>query len=558
MPEPVSIPRRVRACLLALLLLLPAAQTLAETRAWLDRDRIELGETVTLNIESDAGGRPDYAPLEDDFAIEQRSSRQSWGRQGGRTQSSTLYAVALQPARAGELRIPALQVGGEHTAPLTLTVTAPSAAPASRRGPAWIEAELDDADPYVQQAVGLRLRLYYSVQLVSGQLDQAAPDGVALQRVGNDLQYTREVDGRRVQVVERRYLLVPERSGRIVLPAARFSGRGVGGWLDDLFGNGQRSLSAEGPVLSLDVRPVPDAAPRPWLPLHGLQLRWLATPDAARAGDAFSVDLELVADGATAAQLELPELVADQGAQVFPEPPQYDETIEDGRPRVRMLRRYSVLPAREGPLRVELPGLGWWDVDVDRTRTASLPALEFDVAPAAAGIGSWPAPAAGAGDARVRVPGVQGEIGAWALTTVVFALLWLLTLAWALHWRQRAGEGGPAKDASRMPDGAVPPQRSGPDRGLRRALDTGDLGDVAGALCGLASPPAPDLDALAVLLAPGAQREAIAALQRARWGQDGDGAAAARAAVRAAFSRGPDWLDRGDDAEGPLPPLYPR
>src|SRR5690606_17990620 len=194
---------------------------------------------------------------------------------------------------------------------------------------AFIEAEIDDPAPYVQQSVGLRLRLHYATQLLSGQLDQPAPDGAALRREGSDVQYTRDIGGRRYQVVERRYLLVPERSGSLRLPAARFSGRGAGGWLDDLFGDGQRTVSAEGPALVMQVKPVPDAAPRPWLPLHGLALRWLERPAALRAGEAATIELELVAEGATAAQLEPPVVTAGPGAQVFPEPARHDETFED-------------------------------------------------------------------------------------------------------------------------------------------------------------------------------------------------------------------------------------
>ncbi|MBJ6980299.1 BatD family protein [Luteimonas sp. MC1895] len=558
--------------LLALVLALAPALASAEVRAWLDRDRIELGETVTLNIEVDTGGRPDYGPLAGDFRIEQRSSRQSFELRNGQSVSRTLHAVALQPLRGGVLTVPALAVGGERTAPLTLTVAPASVARPPARGPAFIEAEVDDPSPYVQQAVGLRLRLYYSVQLLSGQLDQPAVDGLGLQRAGSDLQYTREVGGRRFQVVERRYLLIPERSGRIELPAATFRGRGVGGWLDDLFGDGQRALSADGPAIALEVRPVPPAAPRPWLPLHGLQLRWLQAPDAARAGDAFTVELELVADGATAAQLEMPMLAADAGAQVFPEPAQHDETIEDGRPRVRMVRRYSVLPARDGPLRIEAPAMGWWDVGANRAREATLPALEVDVAPAAGAVGAGGTRGTvGTGAARgigtqaaddsgpwVRLPGVQGPVHRWALATVVFALLWLLTLAWGLQWRQR----GQAAAGAALDDGiagakAVPRAR-GHGAALRKSLDTGDLGEVSVALCALASPPAADLDALSMRLVPGPQREAIDQLQRARWGQDGDGAAQARATVRAAFARGADWIDADEGGDALLPPHYPR
>lgn len=555
-----GLPARVLLQALLLALLLMPLLASAEVRAWLDRDRIEEGDTVTLNIETDGAGRPDYAPLAGEFRIEQRSSRQTYVRGGPRAGRRTLYAAALRPERAGTLTIPALRVGSANTPPLTLTVTPATVASSRAGGPVFIEADLDDPSPHVQQATGLTLRLYYSVQLISGQLDQPAVDGIGLQRVGSDVQFTRELGGRRYQVVERRYLLVPERSGRIALPAATFRGRGVGGWFDDLFGDGQRSLRADGPALTLDVQPVPAAAPRPWLPLQGLQLRWLQTPDTARAGDAFTVEVELVADGATAAQLEPPELVVDQGAQVFPEPAQHDETFDDGRPRVRMVRRFSVLPARAGTLRVEVPAIDWWDVVSDRARQAALPALELDVA-AGAGV---PGPADGGASPMtpaeaspwVRVPGVQGPIHRWALATVVFALLWLVTLGWALHWRQRAPAAGDAGEApAQDTDAAQGTRRRG--IALRNALDTGDLGEVSAALCALASPPATDLDALAALLAPGPQREAIAGLQRARWGRDGESAAQARAAVRAAFARGPEWL-LDDRAQVPLlPPHYP-
>src|SRR3546814_5048856 len=120
-------------------------------------------------------------------------------------------------------------------------------APPARAGSAaFIETQIDDEDPYVQQSVGYTLRLYYATPLVSGQLDQATPDGASLQRVGSDLQYTRLVGGKRYTVVERRFLLVPERSGPLTIPGARFSGRGSGGFFDDVFGNGSRELRANG------------------------------------------------------------------------------------------------------------------------------------------------------------------------------------------------------------------------------------------------------------------------------------------------------------------------
>lgn len=545
--------------LLLALLWLPAAGAHAEVRAWLDRDRIAFGETATLNIESDRVGvdAPDYAALERDFRLSGHTSRRSIEMINGRSASRTLFAVALQPRREGVIGLPAIRVGADRTQPLALTVTPVAASPARAGETVFIETQIDDAAPYVQQSVGVLVRLYYAVPLISGQLDLPPPEGASLQRVGEDVQYTREAGGRRYTVLERRFLLVPERSGELVLPGARFEGRGAGGFFDDLFndGAGQALRAAAAPQV-LQVQPIPAGAAQPWLPLHGLRMRYVATPQSVRAGAAATVVVEVVADGASAAQMPELQLPVGAGAQVFADPAQADERFRDGRPQVTVTRRFSVVPGRAGSLRIEGPVLEWWDVRSDAARTATLPALVLEVAPGTGGAGAVPAaPVADVADGGVagtdrggwiRVPGVQGEVRFWALATVVFALLWLLTLGWGLH------RGAPATTGK--PGPAPVPAR--PTAAFRRALDGGDLGEVTDALHALAPMPARDLAELGMQLDDPAQRTALEALQQARWG-DGD-VAAARAQLRGAFARGPRWrTGTRATTPPPLPPLYP-
>jgi hypothetical protein len=124
-------PRQVLAALLLWLPLLAWAQP----RAWLDRDRIAMGDTVTLNVESDQGA-PDFTPLRTDFDLSgQTSSRQvEWSN--GSMQQRNLYGVALTPRRSGALVVPGLQVGSVRTAPLTLQVDAAAVAgPTAMRWP---------------------------------------------------------------------------------------------------------------------------------------------------------------------------------------------------------------------------------------------------------------------------------------------------------------------------------------------------------------------------------------------------------------------------------------
>jgi len=538
--------------LMMLLLLLLSSAVAAQTRAWLDRDRINANETVTLNIKTDGMARPDYAPLLHDFAISGRSSRTEMDNNG----VHSLYAVALQPRRAGRIVIPALSVGGARTLPVILQVEAVSApAPAHAGDDVFLESEPDDPDPYVQQTVGWVVRLYSAAPLVSGGLDQPAPDGASLQQVGEDVRYSREVAGRRYTVIERRYQLIPERSGAVTVPGARFEGRGTGGFFDELFGDRGGSLSAQAPTRVLQVHSAPADAPQPWLPLRNLQLRYVTTPSDLRAGSAGTLTIQAVADGATAAQMPELQLPPIDGVQVFPEPVQADETFRDGRPQVKLTRRFALVPARAGAVTLSGMRIGWWDVASGTPRAASLPPLSWQVAAAQGGSRDTAAPAAGttvasSGSTISPSTAISGATNrSWVLATLLFAALWLFTLVWALH--QRARSMAAPKPASHSAGNATTPN----PEALKRALATGDFAEVAQTLCAMAQPPAHDLDALLARLGEPAQCAAVEALQRARWG-GGDGPAA-REQLRRAFAQGPKWRSVASAPFSPLPPLYP-
>src|SRR5690606_41774536 len=95
-------------------------------------------------------------------------------------------------------------------------------------------------------------------------------------------------------------LLIPERSGELVLPGARFNGMTAGGFFDQVFDDGRKPLSAAAPAQRLEVRPIPASAPQPWLPLRDLGLRYAELPKQARTGEAATVGIAAVGEGATA------------------------------------------------------------------------------------------------------------------------------------------------------------------------------------------------------------------------------------------------------------------
>lgn len=562
--------KRVFAITVLLLLALVSSTALAAARAWLEQPQVALGESVTLNVETDeVSAVPDLTPLMADFALEGQSNSRSVRLINGQMTSKTVYAVILAPKRAGELRIPSLRIGGQQTAPLTLSVSANTAAAtpdangnAVANANAFLETEIDDANPYVQQSVGVTVRLYYAVPLVSGQLDLDPPEGALLQRVGEITQSTREINGRRYSTAERRFLLVPERSGSLTIPGPRFEGRGAGSWMDDLLGGNSREMRINGAPRTLQVRAQPATAPQPWLPLRDLRLRYVAAPQSLHAGEAATLAVEVIALGATQAQMaELPTPSV-PGAQVFAEPPQYDETFVGGTPQVKLTRRYSVVPSKTGRLLIPGLSMAWWDVRAGTTKTASLPDLDLQVA---AGVGGTSTPAGAVSatsdeasdDGVFTTDGTQRNIPSqlWPWLAAGFGFLWLITLVWALQKRATPPR---LRGGNLSPAGAVPPS-SAPTRtlsDLKRVLDTGDLSEAGDVLCAMASPPVKDLDALLAHLDNPRQRDAVEQLRRACWA--GGDISAARTEVWQAFRQGPVWKTIAKPPQDPLPPLYPR
>ena len=144
-----------------------------------------------------------------------------------------------------------------------------------------------------------------------------------------------------------------------------------------------------------------------------------------------------------------------------------------------------------------------------------------------------------------------GGVAPWPLLALLFGTAWLLTLAWALR-------RGPVATRSAAAPLQITAPAAASQQSLRRVLDGGDLGEVLDALAAMAQPPAADTAEVLQRLEDARQREAVFALQRARWG--GGDPVAARQLAREAFARGPHWRDAGpqDPASMLLPPLYPR
>lgn len=167
--------RRAAIGMLASVALLACAPVGAVTRAWLDRDSVNAGDVAMLNIETDQRGVDRITPLRTDFLLGAKSANQQMQVANGSVTVRALFGVVLTPRKSGELIVPAIRVGNERTEPLRLQVVGAANDPASSSGnaagvpsaaqgneEAFVQTQVDDPQPYVQQSVGVVVRLYFA------------------------------------------------------------------------------------------------------------------------------------------------------------------------------------------------------------------------------------------------------------------------------------------------------------------------------------------------------------------------------------------------------------
>lgn len=579
----MSVSMRGHLALLLLALLLPAWACASGVRATLDRSKVQLGETVTLNLSVDGSGHigmPDLSPLSQDFQVLGRSSNSSISIVNGQRSAQFTIGIALRPKHAGQLTVPSLSVAGGHTAPLQLTVTPPDPNAAANSGKdVFVESSVEPDHGYVGQQLVYTVRLYYDVNL-SGSLDEPQLAGVDVHKLGKSSNYDAERGGRQYHVLERRYALIPQHAGTLELPPLQFQGTAddpsnpmdPGNFFgqNGLFGGGT-SVSAASPAVTLHVQPPPSNwGSSTWLPARQLTLTLDGLPASGdlHVGQALNLHMSVQANGLPADVLPEPSLPTLNGATVYPDRP-VDSTSDDGKwLHGKRERGFAVVPQQAGTLTIPATTLKWFNVQSGQVETASIPARSFTVlsaaggsggaAPAAAASAPLPAPASTVSTAPVAVTAPShGQVTWWRWIALASLLLWLMSLlGWWWYRRHRAAAKVVA--ARVEPVMPAPPAARALREAFMRAADGNDAPAQARALLAWARSERADLRNLGELsaaLASESQRVAIAAVQRRQYGgvsagEDTD--------LATAFARGFAWRgDTGSTDDSPLPPLYP-
>lgn len=429
---------RLRAFLLSTLLACLALPAHASVLlASVDRTRVTEGESFELVLESNdvtLFGKPDLAPLGDNFRVRDTRQINNPANLADDSRGSTRWIITLVPRSRGTVTIPALSLGELHSQPIVIQVLA-EAEPASTDSlaPVFIDASLDQDSVYVQAQVILTLRIYHSVPLYDdSSLSALQVADARVEQLGPPRTYEKIINGVRHGVIETRFALYPQRSGDLLIPSLVFSATPVSQGDDGAPHPGtlMRVTSAQMP---LSVRPKPAQYPdgSPWLPARALSISetWNPEGDQAQVGDSVTRTLTIKAEGLSSGQLPPLPIGDIKGLRQYPDQPQLSNQASERGIAGSRQERLALVPSRAGTLELPAIEVVWWNTREDhleRTRVAGH-TLQVAEAPGAAPV----TPAA----IPVQPQAAAPLLWPWQLATCFWFCLAMI--GFGLWWRGR-------------------------------------------------------------------------------------------------------------------------
>jgi hypothetical protein len=434
----------------------------ATLNAQVDRTEIAENESVELtistalqmssslnlfNLNTLSIPQPDVSVVEKDFEILDRQQNYRVQIDNNRNNSVITWTYTLVPRNKGDITIPSISYEGEQTEPIAIRVRETSKKSTQDRD-VFLESETDLQDVYVQQQLIYKIRLYYALDLVSGELEQPKHQDAQITQLGKQKEYSRYVGSKRFNVIERTYTVFPKTSGKLTIPPVNFSGT----FYKRRMGKRVYFKDATDPVDITVKPPPPGFSGNLWLPAQSLSIRdvWSNPAREINVGDSLTRTIQVLALGVEGVQLPPLPKVNINGLKVYPEPgktatEEQAAGVTGSREEVQAL--IATTPGTYTLPEIRIP---WWDVSKDKERVAVLQGTVIKVLGAVPNTQNKPIPTAtdmstastdsnkqalpDGSLAGVDQSGLTDSKLPWMLASAVLLGLWLITLFF--WWRK--------------------------------------------------------------------------------------------------------------------------
>ena len=374
--------------------------------ATINRNPVPEGETFVLTLElkdADTSATPDLSALNQEMTVLSVSNGYRTSIVNGAVSKSRQWSLVLIPNHAGEITIPALSLDTYQTQPIKLIVTpvgAENKFPENQKADApkfKMTGEVATTSPYVQQQLNYRLKLYDA-----GGLQGNAPyfvsnnDDWVIKSLGEPKVETKIVNGQSLRELTFDYALFAQKSGNLTIPPVRFDGYYLtkstrkdpfaqffsdddffaGFGLNDVFASKNQVILNTKPI-AVTVRPAQTESGW-WLPAENVSLSaaFEGNKPVFKVGEAVSRTVHMKAVGVLDNQLPEINFQKSNGLKQYPEKPQIEMRVEDGKV-VSYARITNVYIPEQGG-EIELPEIkvNWFNTKTNTAETAVIPAYK--------------------------------------------------------------------------------------------------------------------------------------------------------------------------------------
>ena len=428
------------------ILFFAGSQVWGQVTAWVNKNPVVVGNMFQLHIEAknvDDAEEPDLSSIQG-LQVLNRSVQNQTSIMGTSVSRTVSWTYILIAPSAGNYLIPALQVGNEQTSPISLEAIVSTLNPQQKL--VLLEVDVSPKKVYPQQQVLVRLRISRGDQLENESITPFELAGAQVEKLSQRSHQTVK-NGKKQEITEIVYAVLPEKSGTIVIPQVRYHGEVMqGGITQRNFGNlrdfvnlfqkrGRRIFSTS-EQQTVEVKPMPSGFKGWWLPADKLVIEemWQPDPPLFRVGEPVTRTVAIFANGAFGNQIPEISFVYPAAIKGYADQPVIEtEKTSEGLKGMRK-EKWALIPNQAG--KIKLPGISvsWWDVSRDELRTAVIPSKIINVLPVP---GSQPqntaletpVPQKNKTETAVLLEPVRAEKSfRWKNAAIVFALLWGLTM----------------------------------------------------------------------------------------------------------------------------------
>ncbi len=425
-----------------LVLLAPQGVFAADIKVSVDRNPVSIDESfqIIFTATESPDDDPDFSPLEQDFSILNQSNSSSSSWINGKSSKTVQWTLNVMAKQAGGLVIPSVNFGKDVSRPLTLLITGDAAKKVVNNDEdLFIEVEASPEKPYIQSQVFYTLRLYTKVDISQARLTEPELADAVIERLGEDSNYTTQVNGVNYTVTERKYAFFPQKSGKLTIKPLALNAEiltgnrpGFNGFFNSPISKTKR---VESKAITLDVKPVPASfTGKHWLSAEQLVLKqvWSGDVQEMKVGEPLTRTLTLLAKGTTVGQLpELNTTDTNDQLKAYPDQPVLQEQKKaDGLLAFRE-EKIALIPSKAGSYTLPAIEIPWFNTQSQKMEVAKIPETTLTTVAAANQPVTIEPPVTSAIPQNIQISPViktEPETNRWLWVSVALATGWLITV----------------------------------------------------------------------------------------------------------------------------------